>query len=139
MRFSQPKREEISLGISIAPLIDIVFLLLIFFMLTSHFEVTSGVDITLPSTSEKGSNQSADNLIVAIDKTGTCYLKDEKVTLRDLYLSLKGSTVQKRINVVLQADRDVRHGYVVRVMDLAKRAGVSSIIISAQWKPEKVF
>jgi biopolymer transport protein ExbD len=39
MRFSQTKREEISLGVSIAPLIDIVFLLLIFFMLTSHFDI----------------------------------------------------------------------------------------------------
>ena len=48
MRFSQPKREEISLGISIAPLIDIIFLLLIFFMLTSHFEIISGIDIRLP-------------------------------------------------------------------------------------------
>jgi biopolymer transport protein ExbD len=41
MRFSQTKREEISLGVSIAPLIDIVFLLLIFFMLTSHFDIIS--------------------------------------------------------------------------------------------------
>jgi len=61
------------------------------------------------------------------------------VTFRDLYLRLKGSTGQKRINLILQADRDVKHGHVVRVMDLAKRAGVTSIIISAQWEPEKVF
>ena len=52
MRFSQPKREEISLGVSIAPLIDIVFLLLIFFMLTSHFDILSGIRITLPDISE---------------------------------------------------------------------------------------
>jgi biopolymer transport protein ExbD len=139
MRFSQPKREEISLGVSIAPLIDIVFLLLIFFMLTSHFEIMSGIDIKLPAVTERGSGQSADNLVVAIDKAGNCYLEKEKVTFRDLYLRLKGSTGQKRINLILQADRDVKHGHVVRVMDLAKRAGVTSIIISAQWEPEKVF
>ncbi len=139
MRFGQPKREEISLGISIAPLIDIVFLLLIFFMLTSHFEVMSGIDIKLPGITERGSDQSTDNVIVAIDKTGACYLENEEVALRDLYLRLKGSTEEKKINVILQADRDVRHGHVVRVIDLAKRAGVSSIIISAQWEPERVF
>lgn len=139
MRFSQPKREEISLGISIAPLIDIVFLLLIFFMVTSHFEIMSGIDIELPDISERGSDQLVDSMIVAIDKTGNCYLKREKVNLRDLYLRLKQGTEQKKINLILQADRDVKHGNVVRIMDLAKKAGVTSIIISAQWDPEEVF
>ena len=64
MRFSQPKREEISLGISIAPLIDIIFLLLIFFMLTSHFEIISGIDIRLPDISEKSRDRSDDNVVV---------------------------------------------------------------------------
>jgi biopolymer transport protein ExbD len=139
VRFSQPKREEISLGISIAPLIDIVFLLLIFFMVTSHFEIMSGIDIKLPAISERGLDHSTVNMIVAIDRAGNYFLENEKLTLKDLYLRLKGSTERKKINVILQADRDVRHGYVVRVMDLAKRAGISSIIISAQWEPEKVF
>jgi biopolymer transport protein ExbD len=139
VRFSQPKREEISLGISIAPLIDIVFLLLIFFMVTSHFEIMSGIDIKLPAISERGSDHSTVNMIVAIDRAGNCFLENERLTLKDLYLRLKGSTERKKINVILQADRDVMHGYVVRVMDLAKRAGISSIIISAQWEPEKVF
>jgi biopolymer transport protein ExbD len=139
MRFSQPKREEISLGISIAPLIDIVFLLLIFFMLTSHFEIITGIDIRLPDITERGLDQLVDTMIVAIDKTGNCYLKRKKVTLKDLYFRLKESTKQKEINLILQADRDVKHGHVVRIMDLAKRAGVTSIVIAAQWREEKVF
>ena len=139
MRFSQPKREEISLGISIAPLIDIVFLLLIFFMVTSHFEIMSNIDIKLPDISQRGSDQLVDSMIVAIDKTGNYYIKKEKMDLKDIYLRLKEGTEQKKINLILQADRDVKHGHVVRIMDLAKKAGVTSIIISAQWDPEKVF
>lgn len=139
MRFSQPKREEISLGISIAPLIDIVFLLLIFFMLTSHFEIITGIDIKLPDITERASDQSVDTMIVVIDKTGNCYLKKGKVALKDLYLRLKRIAEQKKINLILQADRNVKHGYVVRVMDLANQAGINSIIIAAQWEPEKVF
>ncbi len=139
MRFSQPKREEISLGISIAPLIDIVFLLLIFFMVTSHFEIMSNIDIKLPDISQRGSDQLADSMIVAIDKTGNYYIKKEKVDLKDIYLRLKEGSEQKKINLILQADRDVKHGHVVRIMDLAKKAGVTSIIISAQWDPEEVF
>jgi len=139
MRFSQPKREEISLGISIAPLIDIVFLLLIFFMLTSHFEIISGIDIRLPDISEKGRDRSDDNVVVILDKAGTCYLQEEKVTLKDLYLRLQEMTRKQRVRLTLQADQDVRHGLVVRIMDLANNAGVNSIVIAAQWEPEKVY
>lgn len=139
MRFSQPKREETSLGISIAPLLDIVFLLLIFFMLTSHFETISGIDIRLPDISEKGRDRSDDNVVVVLDKAGTCYLQEERVTLKDLYLRLQQMTQKKKISLMLQADQDVRHGLVVRIMDLANNAGVNSIVIAAQWEPEKVY
>jgi len=139
MRFSQPKREEISLGISIAPLIDIVFLLLIFFMLTSHFDIISGIDIKLPDISERGSDQSVDAITVSLDKTGDCYLQKKKVTLKDLYLKIKDLTKEKKINLILNADRDVTHGHVVRIMDLAKKAGINSIVIAAQWREERVL
>ena len=139
MRFSQPKREEISLGISIAPLIDIVFLLLIFFMLTSHFETISGIDIRLPDITEKGRDRSDDSVVVVLDKAGTCYLQEERVTLKDLYVRLQQMTQENKVSLMLQADRDVPHGLVVRVMDLAKNAGVNSIVIAAQWEPEKVY
>ena len=139
MRFSQPKREEISLGISIAPLIDIVFLLLIFFMLTSHFETISGIDIRLPDITEKGRDRSDDSVVVVLDKAGTCYLQEEKVTLKDLYVRLQQMTQENKVSLMLQADQDVRHGLVVKVMDLAKNAGVNSIVIAAQWEPEKVY
>ena len=133
MRFSQLKREEISLGVSVAPLIDIVFLLLIFFMLTSHFDIISGIDITLPDISERGSDQSVDTMTVSLDKTGNCYLQKKKITLKDLYLRLKELPKEKKINLILNADRDVTHGHVVRIMDLAKKAGINSIVIAAQW------
>ena len=139
MRFSQPKREAASLGISIAPLIDIVFLLLIFFMLTSHFEIISGIDISLPDISERGPDRSASTIVLSLDKTGNCYLQTERITLEDLHLKLKEMSKERKINLMLQADKDVRHGLVVRIMDLAKNAGVTSIVIAALWEPEKVY
>jgi len=139
MRFSQLKREEISLGVSVAPLIDIVFLLLIFFMLTSHFDIISGIDIKLPDISERGSDQSVDTMTISLDKTGNCYLQKKKVTLKDLYLRLKELTKEKKISLILNADRDVTHGHVVRIMDLAKKAGIDSIVIAAQWREERVL
>lgn len=139
MRFSQPKREEISLGVSIAPLIDIVFLLLIFFMLTSHIEIIPGIDITLPDITERGSDTSVENVVVALDREGNYYLNKEMIELKELFHRLKETAKPAKTNLILQADRDVKHGQVVRVMDMAKKAGINSIVISAQWEPEKIL
>ena len=139
MRFSQTKREEISLGVSIAPLIDIVFLLLIFFMLTSHFDIISGIDIKLPDISERGSTQSVETMTVSLDKKGNCYLQKKKVTLKNLYLKIKENTKEKKINLILNADRNVKHSHVVKIMDLAKKAGINSIVIAARWREERVL
>jgi biopolymer transport protein ExbD len=138
MRFRRNKEEEPILAIT--PLIDIVFLLLIFFMLTSHFHVASGVPIRLPKVTQSAYEAKSQEIICAIDREGCIYLKGEKTDLKVLgpklqALAKKGELVQ----LVLQADKEVKHGLIVRIMDLAKSAGVSSIIIAAQWDPKKVF
>lgn len=126
--------------LGITPLIDIVFLLLIFFMLTSHFHVASGVPIRLPKVTQNIYEKKRHEIILAIDKMGRMYLKREKVELKELGAKLQ-DLVEKDdlIHLVLQADKDVKHGKVVQVMDLAKSAGVPSIVIAAQWEPDKVF
>jgi len=68
MRFRSVKKEEPTLGI--APLIDIVFLLLIFFMVTSHFDVASGVRIRLPQVAKMIYDQHENKVTVVIDKSG---------------------------------------------------------------------
>ena len=138
MRFRKPKEEEPQLGI--APLIDVVFLLLIFFMVTSHFNVASGIPIRLPKVAQKAYNRDDHKIMIVIDREGRTYLKGEKIDLKDLGPRLQ-NIVEKEglIHLLLQADKDVKHGRVVHVMDLAKSAGVSSIIIAAQWEPKKVY
>jgi biopolymer transport protein ExbD len=75
-----------------------------------------------------------------IDREGRTYLKGDIIDLKKLATELKGLVMKDGlIHLLLQADKDVAHGKVVQVMDLAKRAGVLSIIIAADWKPEKVF
>ncbi len=138
MRFRKIKEEEIRL--SIAPLIDIVFLLLIFFMVTSHFDVASGVRIRLPKVAKKIFNQEEDKITLVIDKSGGIYLKGKRVEIKILRKRLKNLVKDKDlVHLFLQADKDVKHGRVVQVMDLAKSAGIHSIIIAARWKSEKVF
>jgi biopolymer transport protein ExbD len=137
MRFRRPREEETSLGI--APLIDIVFLLLIFFMVTSQFDVASGVRITLPKVERRILDHEKNRITLVIDKSGQTYFEGKKVDMETLKQDLEASVREMGIiQVILQADKDVAHGHVVRIMDLAKTAGADSILIAAQWKPDKV-
>ena len=134
MRFRKYREEEP--GINMAPLIDIVFLLLIFFMVTSHFDIASGVKIELPKVTKKLLSDDEKNTInVIIDKSTQTYMEGQLIEIEALKENLKQIVSEKGVlHLILQADKEVSHGYVVRVMDLAKSAGVSSITIAARWK-----
>lgn len=138
MKFKRIKEEEPSLGI--APLIDVVFLLLIFFMLTSHFHVASGLPIRLPKVGQKAYEGKDHKITLVIDQWGRIYFKGEKLDLKKLEPKLQ-SVVEKEglVHLFLEADKEVKHGRIVQVMDLAKRVGVSSIIIAARWEPRKEY
>ena len=138
MRFRKRKEEDVNLGI--APLIDIVFLLLIFFMVTSHFDVASGVRIRLPRVAQKIINQKDQRITLVIAESGQAYLEGDAVDMTVLEQKLKEFVQEKGLlHLVLQADKEVRHGAVVQAMDIAKTAGVKSIIIAAHWKPKKAL
>lgn len=139
MRFRKKREEEPR--ISIAPLVDVVFLLLIFFMVTSHFDIASGVRIDLPKVVKKiFSEQDEDRIVLIVDKSAQTYIEGNKIEPDALEEKLKYLVEEKGLlNLVLQADKDVSHGDVVRIMDLAKSAGVRSIIIAARWKSEELL
>ena len=139
MRFKKSREEEPR--ISIAPLIDIVFLLLIFFMVTSQFDIAAGIQVDLPKVSEGlTDDESGETITLAIDKSSRIYFEDESIdilTLRDL---LQGALDKNNhVNLVLEADKEVEHGEVVQVMDLAHSIGIQSIIIAARWKSDKLL
>jgi biopolymer transport protein ExbD len=138
MKFQRSRHEEPTLGI--APLIDIVFLLLIFFMVTSHFDVASGVRIKLPQISRVIFDQPDRKVTVLIDPSGQAYSEGKALDLKALSERLRELVAENStLQLILQADKDVKHGVVVEAMDAAKTAGVKSIVISAQWKPQKAL
>ena len=139
MRFKKDREEETTLGI--APLIDIVFLLLIFFMVTSHFDIATGVRIRLPKVSTKiFSEENKNKITLVIDKSAQIYLEGKKIDQKILQKKLQNLVNKGGIfHLILHADKDVPHGKVVEIMDLAKRAGVQSIIIAARWKSERIL
>ena len=132
------KRDEEEPRIGVAPLIDIVFLLLIFFMVTSHFDIASGIRIDLPGMAKRMVDEHEENKVTLIvDKSAQIYLEGEKIDPKELEKRLREFVKNRALlYLVLQADKDVSHGDVVRIMDIAKSAGVPSIIIAARWKKE---
>lgn len=138
MRFRIVQEEEPRLGI--APLIDVVFLLLIFFMLTSHFDVASGIRIDLPKVAQKIYGDEDAKITLIIDPAGETYFEGKKLGLKALDTRIRDLVRKQGLSqVILQADKDVRHGRVIEIMDVVKSAGVRTIIIAARWEAERVL
>jgi len=132
MEFERGKR--IRMHLDIAPLIDIVFLLLIFFMLTANFIMQPGIKITLPKA-KTSKPQEEENIIVFITKDNRIYLNDREINIDELRDALeeKLKTARKK-TVVLKADERINLGLAERVMDVAKEAGTEGLVISTQIK-----
>ena len=139
MRFRKKKDDEPR--ISIAPLIDIVFLLLIFFMVTFHYDIAAGVQIKLPKVTKKTASPDAESrIILIVDKDANIYIDGKKIDMETLKSRLTEEVKSRGIlNLVLQADSDVKHGKVVEIMDMAKASGINSIVIAARWRAKELL
>jgi biopolymer transport protein ExbD len=137
MRFK--KKTEEDLFISVTPLVDIVLVCLIFFMITYHFDIVSGARIDLPNVENKNTEDEANKITLIVSKSGEIYLGGERLDQKGLDKALKALVSEKgSLRLILQADKDVTHGKVVEIMDVAKGAGIDSIVIAAKWKSGKV-
>jgi biopolymer transport protein ExbD len=138
MRFLKVKPKEET--ILLTPFVDIVLNLLIFFAVTTQFDIASGVRIRLPAVSSIIQEEQDGKINMLIDASGQIHLEGNRIDLKDLGERLKTIVKEKKaVQLVLQADKDTKHGLVVQAMDVAKSSGVQSIIIAAQWKSDKVL
>lgn len=127
MRFK--RHVELEKGqLDIAPLIDVVFLLLIFFMLTSSFIFQPGIKINLPKavTSEVIHEKS---IIILINSKNYIYLNDRVITMSELASRLSIAAKENK-PLLIKADRRASLGKVVEVWDLCRDEGISRINIA---------
>lgn len=138
MKFNRPRSRSEEVFINLTPLIDVVFLLLIFFMVSTTFAtIRYGIKVNLPKTTTP-QEKVKENIVISITKDGRIYLG--KVWIRkekDLVKILRKQIREKGGMVVINADKDVKHGRVVRVMDLAKMAGAGKLGILTSPEKEK--
>lgn len=132
MRFQTRSRDDVQLDMT--PLVDVVFLLLIFFMLSTSLSVNPGIKIDLPKSSAEQVKKKKTTLRVAIEAGGRIYLEGKKLSLSQLREKFQavGKEQGDEALVIIEADKKVYHGLVVKVMDAAKSSGLNKLAIATQ-------
>lgn len=128
-----PHLSKKSAKFDLTPLIDVVFLLLIFFMLTTTFvNLENRVKVNLPS-GDFASAESSENIIITITENNTVYFNGKLIDPLKLTESVAINIKDEPEKiVVLEADQNVLHGKVIRIMDLIKKGGAERIAIATQ-------
>jgi biopolymer transport protein TolR len=120
-------RPNLISDINVTPLVDVMLVLLIIFMVTAPMMI-HGVKVNLPVTESKSIKSKEDPLLVSITKKRLIFIENYNVTLDTLKGKLK-KIVDNRAGkeILLQADKDVPYGFVMKVMSQVKEAGISKV------------
>lgn len=129
--FEINKRTKKAVNIDISPMMDMVFILLIFFIVTSTFTRETGVDVTKPQAQSAQSLQK-ENIMIAITREGTIHINERQVDmagLKDVLGQIISQNPDKE--AVLIADRNAQTGMLVQVIDACNLSGVKKVSIAA--------
>jgi len=134
MNFRPYRKQDLDLNLT--PLIDVVFLLLIFFMVSTTFERKSEINITLPQSSAEFAEIRPDAVTIAVDGQGRIYVNDtplvnsQLITIREgLRDAIQGLTEPA---VIINADADATHQSVIRIMDAARQLELTKITFATR-------
>lgn len=126
--FNSPQHKR-KPSVNVTPLIDVLFLLLIFFMVSSTFREDLAIDITLPAA-ESAVNQDVTAKEIAVDRVGIFYFEGRTVSEQELRQALKSVLEDDpRATLILRADERADFGRVLRVIDIARDLNVDNLII----------
>jgi biopolymer transport protein ExbD len=114
--------------------------LLIFFALSLNFIVTPGITVDLPESITEEIIREREELIVVMDKDNNIFINENTVSIEQLVtIFSKAAQKSKDTLVIIQADQEVSHGNVVRMMDRAKKAGLVRLAIATAMKKKTLF
>ena len=117
--------------INLTPMLDVVFIMLIFFVATTSFVKESGVDVNRPTAVTAQSQRQA-NLLIAIRPNGEIWIDGRVVDLRAVRANIERLRAElPDSQVVIQSDQAAQVGLLVQVMDQVRLAGISDVAIAA--------
>ncbi len=119
--------------INITPFVDVMLVLLIIFMMTAQF-LREEIPVNLPKVAKGKTNisQKEKFIIISITKDGKIYIKKRPVSLKELKYKLLSYKRRGRIKVLINADRLVAYGVVVKVISRIRESGISKIGLLTQ-------
>jgi len=138
MNFRPHPHEELELNIT--PLIDVVFLLLIFFMVSTTFDHESEVNITLPEASKEIAHAKPDAINVAIDAQSRIYVNEKELinsqisTIKEALYDIAADLEDAPI--IISADQETPYQLVIRIMDAARQLGLIKITFATRINEE---
>jgi biopolymer transport protein ExbD/biopolymer transport protein TolR len=131
MAFLNKQQEEPR--VDLTPMVDVVFLLLIFFMISTTFVESPGISIKLPESSSQTIDREPKEIKVYLSQEGDIYHGEKKISIDDFRGILADHQADaKQTTVLLLADQESRHGKVVILMDLARDAGFTKLAIATE-------
>ena len=127
-------REREEVGVNLTPLIDVVFLLLIFFMVSTTFRNETDLEIQLPEATQEATPADQQRILIAIDKSGHYFVNDGALP-EDNIEAIKAALLMaaaddRSLPIVIRADAATAHQAVVRAMDAAGQLGFRRLAIA---------
>ena len=121
-------------SVDMTPMLDIVFIMLIFFIVTTSFVKESGLEVNRP-TANTAETVKKGNIMIAVSDTDAIWIDKRRVELGAVRANVEQLLVENPESaVIIQADKNSKSGIVVEVMDQIKLAGVENISIAAKEK-----
>jgi len=131
MHFRREQEENYSLELT--PLIDVVFLLLIFFMVSTAFvDFPRRMDINLPTSKAASDDEVVKNLEIEMTKDKKVFIRGRRTSLQQLEVSLAELKKPQEVKTIIRADKDIPYGDVVKVMGLLQAAKVTDISVAVK-------
>jgi biopolymer transport protein ExbD len=129
--FKQTHAEEES-EINITPMLDVVFIMLIFFIVTATFVKESGIDVNRPDAATATKQEKA-NILIAIAANNTIWIDRRQIDIRSVRPNIERLHAENpQGSVVIQADKESKTDTLIQVMDASRQAGVYNVSIAAQ-------
>ena len=124
--------DEEEAEIDMTPMLDVVFIMLIFFIVTASFVKESGIDVNRPEAATAVKKDRA-NILVAISDKGEIWINKRRIDVRAVQANIERLHAENpQGTVVIQADRKSTTETLIKVMDASRAAGITDVSIAAQ-------
>jgi len=125
-------KKKSKMLLNITPLIDVLFILIIFFAVSSTFLEQPGIKLALPKA-KKTDLQKIEKAVLFITVDNKLFFRGKEISLENLAPMLKDAMEQSLDrSLIVNADKEVHHGFVVKIMDIAKQNGVKKLVIATE-------